>query len=75
MNFTLKKYLILIQLFLFPTISIAGLARMEYNTRDVSEMMDRTKALFSIARSLKWLADSFEVRVIVVNQVGNLHVE
>jgi RecA/RadA recombinase len=49
--------------------SLAGAVRTEFDARDKGDMIDRTKYLFKLAQLLKWLADTFELCVIVVNQV------
>lgn len=52
-------------------ISLAGVMRSEYNTAVKGEMMDRTQMLFKIAQRLKALAVTFDMGVLVVNQVGH----
>ncbi len=49
--------------------SLAGLLRFEYDTTSSDEMKQRTVLLFQIAKKLKWIADTFSVAVVVVNQV------
>lgn len=49
--------------------SIAGLVRTEFDTRDIHEIKERTKILFSISSTLKWLSDTFSICTVVVNQV------
>lgn len=49
--------------------SLAGLVRFEYDNKSSSQMKDRTAFLFSISRQLKWLSDTFNVAIVVVNQV------
>lgn len=49
--------------------SLAGVIRSEYNTFLKSDMMDRTQMLFKIAQRLKALAATFDMGIIVVNQV------
>lgn len=53
----------------FINSSLAGVMRTEYDTGNYSEMMARTSLLFKIAAKLKWLADTFKVAVVVINQV------
>ena len=50
--------------------SLAGLTRTEFDTTLKKEMSERTLLLFKLARQLKWLADTHDLRVVVVNQVG-----
>lgn len=49
--------------------SLAGMVRHEYNTQRPDQARDRTSYLFNIAQQLKWLSDTFNIGVIVVNQV------
>jgi len=49
--------------------SIAGALRSEFNVSKSSEMSDRTQYLFKLATHLKWLADTFRISVLLVNQV------
>lgn len=49
--------------------SIAGMVRNDYATKSVSDMAQRTVLLFKIAKELKWLADIYNVCVVVINQV------
>jgi hypothetical protein len=57
--------------FVHSLISLAGVMRSEYNTAVKGEMMDRTQMLFKIAQRLKALAVTFDMGVLVVNQVGH----
>lgn len=52
--------------------SLAGLVRTEYEVggnKSTREIVDRTEYLFRFAQSLKWLADTFQLCIVVVNQV------
>ena len=49
--------------------SLAGLARTEFDSSTREDMKARTTVLFNIATKLKWLADTFGLVVVVVNQV------
>ena len=51
--------------------SLAGLLRYEYDLmgKRSHEMFERTQYLFRFATILKWLADTFKICIIVVNQV------
>ena len=49
--------------------SLAGMARTEFDSSNKDDMKKRTAALFGLASKLKWLADTFSLCVIVVNQV------
>ena len=49
--------------------SIAGMVRNDYETKSVCDMSLRTVLLFKVAKELKWLADIYNVCVLVVNQV------
>jgi RecA/RadA recombinase len=49
--------------------SLAGLVRNEYNTKLKNDMIERTKVLFSLAETLKWLSDVYKLCIVVVNQV------
>ena len=51
-------------------LSLAGLIRFEYDTTSAADMKQRTIVLFQLAKRLKWIADTFKVAVVVVNQVG-----
>lgn len=51
--------------------SIGGLARNEFDVSQKVQIFERTAVLFKLSQSLKWLADTFGVCVVVVNQVGN----
>ena len=49
--------------------SIAGMVRNDYETKSVGDMSLRTVLLFKVAKELKWLADIYNVCVLVINQV------
>eukprot|EP01039_Chlorochromonas_danica_P004158 gene4158-4567_t len=49
--------------------SLAGLIRFEYDGKSTQEMTERTIFLFTLAKQLKWLADTFHLAVVIVNQV------
>jgi DNA-repair protein XRCC3 len=49
--------------------SLAGMARTEFDSSQRDDMKMRTAVLFSLAGKLKWLADTFGLAVVVVNQV------
>jgi DNA-repair protein XRCC3 len=49
--------------------SLAGIFRTEFNATIMSDAVQRTASLFKISSKLKWLADTFRVAVVVVNQV------
>jgi len=49
--------------------SLAGMARTEFDSSQREDMKRRTTALFHLAAKLKWLADTFSLCVVVVNQV------
>jgi len=49
--------------------SLAGLLRHEYNTSSASEMKQRTQILFNLASRLKWISNTFNICIVVVNQV------
>lgn len=49
--------------------SMAGMARTEFDSSQRDDMKKRTTALFSLAAKLKWLADTFNLCIVVVNQV------
>jgi RecA/RadA recombinase len=51
--------------------SIAGLVRTEFDTQNMGEIMERTRVLFTISTALKWLCDTFNLSILVVNQVCN----
>ena len=51
--------------------SIAGLVRTEFDTRDIKDILERTRILFTISTALKWLSDTFKISIVVVNQVGH----
>lgn len=50
-------------------VSLAGLVRFHYDNKSADEMKERTTILFKLAKQLKWLSDTFNVCVVVVNQV------
>jgi RecA/RadA recombinase len=49
--------------------SLAGLLRFDYDTTSSEDMKQRTMMMFHISRKLKWIADTFQIAVVVVNQV------
>jgi DNA-repair protein XRCC3 len=49
--------------------SLAGLIRTEFDSSNSNDMKSRTMVLFSLATKLKWLADTYNLCVVVVNQV------
>lgn len=49
--------------------SLAGLVRTEYESKTVKDMATRTSMLFQMSAQLKWLADTFKLFIVVVNQV------
>ena len=49
--------------------SIAGVARTEFNHNAIGDMIDRTALFFKLSSKLKWLADTFNLVVVVINQV------
>lgn len=49
--------------------SLAGMVRFEYDPSDLNQMIYRTTYLFKIASKLKWLSDTFNLGIVVVNQV------
>jgi len=49
--------------------SMAGLVRTEFDSSSCEEMKLRTAALFKLSRQLKWLADTYRLCIVVVNQV------
>lgn len=49
--------------------SIAGLIRTEYDTRDIASVVERTRVLFVISSTLKWISDIFSISIVVINQV------
>eukprot|EP01035_Chromulina_nebulosa_P017137 gene17137-22651_t len=50
--------------------SIAGIVRSEYDTSNKENMIHRSNILFRISKQLKWLADTFNLAIVVVNQVS-----
>jgi hypothetical protein len=44
--------------------------RHEYDAMDADDMRDRTNFVFSFAKQLKWLSDTFKIGILVVNQVS-----
>lgn len=48
--------------------SLAGIIRHDFDTADSEDMRIRTAFLFSLSQKLKWLADTYNVCVVVVNQ-------
>ena len=66
------SFLLSFLLLLFSFISIAGMVRTEYDTSSTKEMALRTSLLFKIAKELKWLSDTFNLCIVVINQVFNL---
>lgn len=53
--------------------SIAGVVRSEFDNNRKSEMYTRASIFFKLATQLKWLADTFNVAVLVINQVYRLN--
>lgn len=51
--------------------SIGGLARSEFDTTDKEQMFERTSMLFDLGTKLKWLSNTFDVCIVVVNQVSS----
>lgn len=49
--------------------SLAGLLRFEYNLQKEEEVRERTQYLFSVASQLKRLSETYNIAVVVVNQV------
>lgn len=49
--------------------SLAGVVRTEFDHTKFQDIMQRTEILFKIATQLKWLADTYKIAIIVVNQV------
>jgi RecA/RadA recombinase len=49
--------------------SLAGLLRYEYNTQSKDDMNERTQYLFNVAQQLKFLSETFNLAVVIVNQV------
>ena len=49
--------------------SLAGIVRTDYDTRTTQDMLKRTAMLFRFSAKLKWLADTYRLAVVVVNQV------
>ena len=45
------------------------MVRTEYDTSSTKEMALRTSLLFKIAKELKWLSDTFNLCIVVINQV------
>jgi RecA/RadA recombinase len=64
---SLKNYSYMVYLLVTPVF--IGLVRTEFDVKDKNEIIDRTKFLFRLAQSLKWLADTFKICIIVLNQV------
>lgn len=66
-----------LQLQLIVVDSLAGLVRFEYDGKSTADMRDRTTLLFKVSKQLKWLSDTFQVAVVVINQVtaGNFLLE
>ena len=52
--------------------SIAGVIRNEFDTGIGNEMNLRTQYLFRLTSLLKWLSNTFNIAIIVVNQVTSL---
>ena len=55
--------------------SIGGLVRTEFDMEDKEDTIARTDILFRISRALKWLAGTFGLAVVVVNQVKASNVQ
>lgn len=49
--------------------SLAGIVRTDYDTRTSQDMLKRTAMLFRFSAKLKWLADTYRLAIVVVNQV------
>jgi DNA-repair protein XRCC3 len=55
--------------------SLAGLVRSEFDTSKIDQMRLRTQMLFLLAQKLKWLANTFNLAVVVVNQATSAMTE
>lgn len=49
--------------------SIGGLARNEFDPVHKAQMFERTQLLLKLSQKLKWLSDTFNVCIVVANQV------
>jgi len=51
--------------------SIGGLARNEFDPVHKAQMFERTQLLLKLSQKLKWLSDTFNVCIVVANQVSS----
>ena len=49
--------------------SLAGLIRLEFDGSNKKDMALRTALLFRVSAKLKWLADTYKIAVVIINQV------
>ena len=51
------------------TYSLAGLIRLEFDGSNKKDMAIRTALLFRLSAKMKWLADTYKIAIVVINQV------